>query len=91
MKIGLVGCGAIGEFLLNTLNVDESFSEYEITAVFDARKKSTIKLKDRAMKYKFDIFQDLDAFLHSDIDIVVECANIEVVNEYATRIINRKI
>ena len=90
MKIGLIGCGAIGEFLLKTINEDKRFSHNKITAVFDARIKSSLKLQGHSKKYEFDVFQDLDEFLNSNIDIVVECANIEAVNEYAARIIQQK-
>ena len=90
MKIGLIGCGAIGEFLLKTINEDKRFSHNKITAVFDARKKSSLKLQGLSKKYEFDVFQDLDEFLNSNIDIVVECANIEAVNKYAARIIQQK-
>lgn len=90
MKIGLIGCGAIGKFLLEKLNENKQLPHYEIISVFDAREKSTIKLQELSIKYEFEVFRDLDAFLNSNIDIVVECANIEVVNEYAPLIIQQK-
>lgn len=90
MKIGLIGCGSIGEFLLEQLNKNKQFRNYEISAVFDARKKSTSKLEKLSQIYEFEVFGDLKAFLNSSIDIVVECANIQVVNKYATQIIQQK-
>ena len=90
MKIGLIGCGSIGEFLLEQLNKNKQFLNYEISAVFDARKKSTRKLEKLSQIYKFEVFEDLKAFLNSNIDIVVECANIQVVKKYATQIIQQK-
>ena len=90
LKIGLIGCGSIGEFLLEQLNKNKQFLNYEISAVFDARKKSTSKLEKLSQIYQFEVFGDLKAFLNSNIDIVVECANIQVANKYATQIIQQK-
>ncbi|AOV08940.1 aspartate dehydrogenase [Sporosarcina ureilytica] len=89
MKIGLIGCGSIGQFLLEKINKDKLFPHYKVSAVFDAREKSVAKLKELSEQYQFESFQDLDAFLDSDIDVVVECANIQFVNDYATKIVER--
>lgn len=70
--------------------MEKRFSNYHITSVFDERENSTQKLRVLSKKYEFTIFQDLTAFLDANIDIVVECANIEVVNKYASRTIQRK-
>ncbi|MDS9472386.1 aspartate dehydrogenase [Sporosarcina pasteurii] len=90
MKIGLIGCGSIGQFLLEKMNKEKLFPHYKVSAVFDAREKSVGKLQELAERYQFESFQDLDTFLDSDIDVVVECANIQFVNEYATKIVARK-
>lgn len=90
MRIGLIGCGSIGEFLLETLKDSEQFQGYVISAVFDAREKSASKLQNLSEIYDFKVFGTLEAFLNSNIDIVVECATIQVVKDYAIRIMERK-
>lgn len=85
MRIGLIGCGTIGIFLLENLK-----EEYQITAVFDSREKSTLKMKALSDKYHFKVYQEIESFLNSEIDLVIESANIKVVKAYATKIIQKK-
>ena len=85
-----MGCGSIGQFLVEKINEESLFPGYRITSVFDDRENPTQKLLDLSTKYGFTIFQELNAFLDANIDIVVECANIEVVIEYGSRILQRK-
>lgn len=90
MNIGLIGTGSIGEFLLQKINQDKSLPGSQITAVFDEREKAKMTLPTLLNRYKFTAFDDVDRFLESDVDIVVECANIEVVQSYARRIVQEK-
>lgn len=90
MNIGLIGCGSIGQFLLKQINEEQLLSHHKITAVFDERKKSATKLQNLSAHYGVNHYQDLDSFLHSNIDVVVECANIQFVNEFARQIIEKK-
>lgn len=90
MKIGLIGCGSIGKFLLEKINNEKLFPDYQICSVFDEREGSISKLKNLSETYNFTVFQDLNLFLQSEIDLVVECANIQSVNDYAVRIIEQK-
>ena len=90
MKIGLIGCGAIGKFLLEKLNHERILSGYQISAVLDERPSSSVKLQRLSETYGFTTYQDITEFLQSDIELVVECANIETITKYATRIISEK-
>lgn len=90
LNIGLIGCGSIGHFLLEKINEDKLFSDYRITSVFDGRKNTTLKLRELSKEYGFKIYKELNDFLASNTDIVVECANIQVANEYASRIVQQK-
>ena len=90
MNIGLIGCGSIGQFLLEKINEDKLFSDYRITAVFDDREKSTLKLRELSKKYGFKVFKELNEFLAANTDIVVECANIQVATEYASKVVQQK-
>jgi aspartate dehydrogenase len=90
LKIGLIGCGSIGNFLLEKLNKEKLFPDYEVCSVFDERDSRMLKLQNLSEAYEFKTFQDLNQFLQSGIDLVVECANIQTVNDYAVRIVEQK-
>ncbi|WP_172372504.1 aspartate dehydrogenase [Sporosarcina jiandibaonis] len=90
MKIGLIGCGSIGNFLLEKLNQEKLLPDYQICSVFDDRDSRRIKLQRLSEIYEFTVFQDLNQFLQSGVDLVVECANIKTVNDYAVRIVEQK-
>lgn len=90
LKIGLIGCGTIGQFLLEKINQEKVLQGYEITAIFDERDKSAERLQDFSSRYAVESYSDLEEFLQSPIDIVVECANLEFVQKHATRIVESK-
>nr|WP_210470583.1 aspartate dehydrogenase domain-containing protein [Sporosarcina sp. 6E9] len=90
MKIGLIGCGSIGKFLLEKLNEEKLLPNYQVCSVFDERASRRMKLQSLSEIYGFKTYQDLNQFLQSGIDLVVECANIQTVNEYAIRIVEQK-
>jgi len=90
LNIGLIGVGSIGTFLMEKLNSENILSGYKITAVFDERNKPNERLEMLSQKYGFCVHHELDDFLASDVDIVVECANVEVVKKYARQIIKQK-
>lgn len=90
MKIGLIGCGSIGRFLLQKINAEKTVKNAEIVAVFDEREKSFEKMEGLSAQYNFEYYRELDLFLQSSADLIIECANIQSVNEYATDIIKKK-
>lgn len=90
MKIGLIGCGTIGQFLLQKINQERALPNIEVVAVFDEREKSVEKLNKLASRYTFDVYQTLDSFLKAPVDLVVECATIASVNDYASQVIEKK-
>src|SRR5699024_11992573 len=57
---------------------------------YDERYKSNDRVEMLSEKYAFRVYYELDKFLASDVDIVVECANVEVVKKYARQIIKQK-
>lgn len=77
-------------FLLRKLNQDKILSNCKIVSIFDGREKARDELSILAEKYGCDSFQDIQSFLESDIDIVVECATIETATLYASEIIKKK-
>lgn len=75
MNIGLIGAGAIAHFLLKELN-EKPQNNLRITSVF-VRDKA--KYQSLEANFGVTLYTEFDAFLNSDIDIVVEAANIEAV------------
>lgn len=90
MNIGLIGVGAIGTFLLNKLNIDQVIPDYRIVAVYDEREKSMASLQQIKAAYGVAAFNVLDAFLQSNVDIIVECAGVPAVKQTASRIVKEK-
>lgn len=86
MKIGLIGAGAIANFLLTEINHNRH-EKFEITDVYVRNKQ-----KYQALEHKFNIqlHTDLDAFLNSAIDIVVEAATVETVKNLLPTILMKK-
>ncbi len=90
MNIGIIGAGAIGRFLMEKLNGERKCPSFTITAVFDNRTKSKERLQELAHQYGLTVYDDLNLFLQSDVDIVVECANVQVAKEYALQVVEKK-
>lgn len=90
INIGIIGAGTIGRFLLEKINHEKAIPGYQITGVFDDRNKSKEVLNKLSNTYNFTAYHELDAFLKSSADLIVECANVEVVKQYAGQIIQEK-
>lgn len=90
IKIGLIGKGNLGTFLLKKINKEQLLLNTKITAILDEREKARVELPAVAVKYGCKAFHDIDSFLQSDIDIVVECSNIESAKTYSLETIKKK-
>lgn len=86
MNIGIVGAGAIARFLMKKVNQD-GIGNMTVKSIFV---RNYNKYADLEKQYNVKLFDDLDAFLGSDIDIVVEAANIEAVHALFPEIIPKK-
>lgn len=86
MNIGLIGAGAIGTYLLDELN-ERNHQNFHITSVYVRDKE---KYKHLEQKYNVKLFTELKTFIESEIDIVVEAANIETTRELLPLIIKKK-
>lgn len=86
MNIGIVGAGAIATFLMTKINQDKA-GEMRVTSVFV---RNYEKYQNLEQQHHVTLFNDLDAFLASDIDIVVEAANIEAVRALFPNILPKK-
>lgn len=86
MNIGLIGAGAIANFLLEEINRNQ-LENLRIKSIL-VRNKDKYRLLESAFGVK--LFTDLVAFLDSEIDIVVEVANIEAVKTLVPSIFKKK-
>ena len=86
MNIGLIGAGAIAHFILKELN-EKQEEGIRVTSIFVRDKK-----KHQMLESKFGVilFTDLDAFLDSEINIVVEAADINAVKNLVPAVIEKK-
>lgn len=86
MNIGMIGAGAIGQYLLK--NIKESNSnDLNITGIFV---RNYEKYKHLEAEYNVELFTDLEEFLASDTDIIVEAANVETVKALLPEVIKVK-
>ncbi|XUX07712.1 aspartate dehydrogenase [Sporosarcina sp. UB5] len=90
MKIGLIGKGNLGTYLLQKINKEHVLPNTKITGILDEREKAKDELPAFVEKYGCQAFHNIDSFLQSNIDLVVECSTIEAVNAYALDVINEK-
>jgi aspartate dehydrogenase len=87
MKIGLIGAGCIGQFLLQEINLNGTIPDAAIKYIFDERSPSPHYLQEILVKFGCRHISDKTDFLHADVDLYVECANPEVAKTYAIDII----
>lgn len=86
MRIGMLGCGNIGTFLLQELN--KANSTDKIVAVYSRNFKKTTAIAER---YGAKSYERFESFIEADLDLVVEVATIEVVKETALTVLERGI
>src|SRR5690625_5102882 len=86
MKIGLIGAGAIANFLLKEMN-QNSTSNSQIVSILVRDREKYVALES---EFNINLYTALDEFLTSNIDIVVEAANIEAVKTTLPKVIQEK-
>ena len=86
MNIGIVCAGAIAQFLLKKIN-QEGTEEMKINSIFVRNRK---KYEHLEQQHNLKLYTELDAFLESNVDIVVEAANIEAVHALFPAILRKK-
>lgn len=86
MNIGLIGAGAIAHFLLEEIN-KKRLNGFRIESIFVRDAAKYRMLED---EYGIKLFTDLSEFLNSEIDVVVEAAEIEAVKQLMPTVIKQK-
>jgi len=83
MKIGLIGAGALGEYLLE----EQGKYGYEVVAVLVRNQE---KYEGLARAYGVELFHDVTAFLQADFDCVVEVAGVPAARAYGVQAAKEK-
>lgn len=88
MRIGMLGCGNIGTFLLEKVNKESYITNGKIVAVHSRNSEKTARI---AGKYGAVAYETVDELLESELDLVVEVATIELVKEEALSVLKKGI
>lgn len=86
MNIGIIGCGAIAQFLLKAMKKEKN-SSLQVT---DILVRETKKYEQIADQYDVTLHTNIDDFLQASIDIVVEAATVEAVQQLLPSILPQK-
>ena len=87
MKIGIIGGGNIAKYLLKSVNIDRLLPNVTIRSALLRRPAESAEWE---RDYGVHVYTDLDAFLDSGIDIVVEAATVQAVQEYAEKVVAKR-
>lgn len=83
MKIGIIGTGNIAQYLLKSINENEKV-DGKVVSLFGRNQEVGPLLQSR---YGAEFFTDIDGFMQSPIDLVVEAATIEVAVEHMEKVL----
>jgi aspartate dehydrogenase len=84
MRIGLIGGGNIGKFLLQSINIDGLLPGGKIVGLYTRNQQSAEQL---AAQFDIENYSDIQSLIQSNIDLVVEAATIEVVKDRAAAVL----
>ena len=85
MRIGLIGFGGIGKTAVQALNEPGISESFEIVGVL--LNSGRIKAAQQADQHNLEYVDDLTDLLNLNPDIIVECANHTVVEQFGERIL----
>lgn len=83
MKLGLIGCGAIGRTIAGSLDG----LDIELAVIFDIKREQAERLWAKLSR-KPKIAGDFKDFLDERVDLVVEAASYEAVKDYSEEILD---
>lgn len=86
MRVGLIGAGAIGTYLLEELN-QKNDKDIRVTSILV---RNPEKYQHLEAQYGIRLYTKLEAFLDSPIDITVEAANVKTAREMLPKIVKQK-
>lgn len=86
MNIGIIGTGNIAAYLLEQINVNH-LANGKITAVFGRNQEVGERLSEQ---FQVDFHTDIQAFLETPLDIVVEAATVEAAGLYVKDVVTHQ-
>ncbi len=87
MKVGLIGCGAIGSSISKAIDGDEKFN---LKAVFDLDEQKATKMVQN-LNQKVVIAENFEELLSTELDVVVEAASQRAVEQYGEKILHKEV
>ncbi|NPA62924.1 MAG: aspartate dehydrogenase [Methanococci archaeon] len=81
LKIGIVGCGAIGTFISKKVS-DGTIKNTKIVALYD---RNVDKARSLSKIVEAKICRDIDELVREDLDLVIESASVHAVEEVAEK------
>jgi aspartate dehydrogenase len=85
LKIGLIGCGAIGSTIARAVDKDRRIY---LEALYDIDFEKAVKLS-KSLKFGPDVAKDFEEFLSYDWKLAVEAASQEAVKDYSSKILEK--
>jgi len=88
MKVGLVGCGAIGATLARAI-INGEAGDCILIAVCDVREEKMIKLRDELSMPELFITTDVNELLsRKDVELVIEAASQRVIQDIGEKVLS---
>ena len=87
LKVSLVGCGALGSIIANSISQDLN-SEYELLGVMSHRPNSALKL---SQYLNCKAYNDMNQLIIDKPDYIIEAASPNVIREIGLEILNNNI
>jgi aspartate dehydrogenase len=84
MRIGLIGGGNIGKFLLQSINNDGLLPDGKIVCIYTRNQEAAREL---AAEFDTENYSDIESLIQSNLDLVVEAATLQVVRDYGAGIL----
>lgn len=87
MKIGLIGAGNVGQFLLEAINIQGKVPGARVVRLLDERIEKGEKLQGICTQFNCNLDQSVSQFLQADLDLIVESTDPVSAKHYAPEVI----
>ncbi|OIK14997.1 aspartate dehydrogenase [Bacillus sp. MUM 116] len=84
MKIGLIGGGNIGKFLLQSINIDGLLPNSKIVGLYTRNELSAKQLAEQFVTERFSTIQSI---IQSNMDVIIEAATVQVAKDIAVPVL----
>lgn len=84
MRIGLIGGGNIGKFLLESINIDGLLPNSKIVGLYTRNEQAA---KQLAEQFNSVPYSSIPSLIHSDVDLIIEAATVQVAKDIAAPVL----